>query len=183
MESDTADDGMLVARIGKGDERALELLYERYRAPLMAYLSLFTSDQGTVEEAIQDAMLGVWKGAPSFGRRSSVRSWLFGISRRRLIDLLRRKRIPVTGDEALARHPDPLSNPEHAVISAAAELDVLGAIRRLSPLHQEVLVLTFAHELSYEEVANVLDVPLGTIKSRLSNARRALREQLGTQMP
>ncbi len=183
MESDTADDGMLVARIGKGDERALEQFYERHHASLAAYLSLFTSDRGTVDEAIQDAMLGVWKGAPGFRSRSSVRSWLFGISRRRLMDILRRKRVPVTGEEALVRYPDPSPSPENAVIFAAAEREVVGAIQRLSRIHQEVLVLTFAHELSYEELSNVLDVPLGTIRSRLSNARKALREQLGTQTP
>ncbi len=65
----------------------------------------------------------------------------------------------------------------------AAEAEMLAAIRRLSRVNQEILILTFAHDLSYEELASVLDVPLGTIKSRLSNARKALRQQLGTKTP
>lgn len=183
MEIITVDDKALVARIAREDEEALAALYERHHAALISYLTLFTRDRREIEEAIQDAMLGVWNGANRFSGRSTVRSWVFAIARRRLIDLLRGRRFPVIADDALLGQPDPGPTPEGVALANAAEDEMLEAIRRLSPVHQEVLILTFAHELSYEELASVLDVPLGTIKSRLSNARRALRQQLGTTTP
>ena len=183
METITVEDEALVARIAQEDEEALATLYERHQAALVSYLSLFTRDRGVIDEAIQDAMLGVWKGASQFSGRSTARSWLFAIARRRLIDLLRRKRLPALDDEVLLNHPDPGPTPERVAMENAAEAEMLAAIRRLSRVNQEILILTFAHDLSYEELASVLDVPLGTIKSRLSNARKALRQQLRTKTP
>ncbi|HLU34598.1 MAG TPA: sigma-70 family RNA polymerase sigma factor [Thermomicrobiales bacterium] len=183
METISVDDETLVARIAHEDEEALAVLYERHQASLVAYLALFTRDRGVIDEAIQDAMLGIWKGASRFSGRSTARSWMFAIARRRLLDLLRRKRLPASTDDALMNHPDPGPTPERVAMENAAEAEMLAAIRRLSRVHQEVLILTFAHDLSYEELASVLDVPLGTIKSRLSNARKALRQQLGTKTP
>jgi RNA polymerase sigma factor (sigma-70 family) len=68
--------------------------------------------------------------------------------------------------------------PEDFTLAYVAREELVGAFQQLAPVHREVLVLTFVHELSYQETASILDVPVGTVKSRLSNARRMLRALL-----
>lgn len=182
MEIITDHDQTLVERIAAGDRTALHTLYERHRGPLAAYLGLFTTDHGQVEEFVQDTMLAAWNGAGQFAGRSSVRSWLFGIARRRAADTLRQRR-PTVADAELDMLPDPAPGPEAWALAQADQAQLLAAIGRLSPIHREVLVLIFAHQLSYSEVAVALDIPLGTVKIRLSNARKALRTHLRTDIP
>lgn len=183
MDVITKDDHALVERIATGDPQALARLYERHRGPLSAYLSLFTADRGLIEELVQDTMLAAWDGAMRFAGRSSVRTWLFAIARRRAADILRRRSLPIVGDERIAALPDSSPGPEQQALASATQADLQAAMDRVSVVHREVLVLTFVHELSYGELGEVLGVPLGTVKSRLSNARKALRAQLRTETP
>lgn len=183
MDIITEQDDALLARISAGDRDAMDALYERHCSSLVAYLRLFTSDQSHIEELVQDTMVAAWKGAGRFAGRSSVRSWLFAIARRRAADVLRRRTWQVAGDEALVSMPDPSPGPEAWALAQASQIQLLATIERLSPVHQEILMLVFVHQLSYPEVAEILDVPLGTVKSRLSNARKALRAHLRTETP
>lgn len=183
MAISIVDDRALLARIATGDRAAMDALYERHRSPLISYLRLFTTDQGVIEELVQDTMVAAWRGADRFHGRSSVRSWLFAIARRRAADKLRRRTWRMVGDEALASMPDPSPGPEAWALAQASQSQLLATMKRLSPVHQEVLTLVFIHELSYSEVAEILDVPLGTVKSRLNNARKSLRAHLRTETP
>jgi len=85
---------------------------------------------------------------------------------------------PVGGGAQLELLPAPDPEPENAALAGAARDELAAAMARLAPAHHEVLILTFAHGLSYQEMARVVGVPEGTIKSRLSNAKRALRALL-----
>lgn len=183
MKLTTASDEDLVQRIAVGDLSALSALYERHRGPLFGYLCLFTRDHGLIEELVQDTILAAWTGADRFAGRSSVRSWLFAIARRRAADVLRRKSLPVVGEEELGTLPDPDPGPEGWALNQATQAQLATAVARVSAVHREVLVLIFVHELSYPESAEVLGVPVGTVKSRLSNAKRALRAILVSEKP
>ena len=178
----TDHDQALVERIADGDRTALRPLYARHRHALVAYLRIFTSDHGQIDELVQDTMLAAWTGADRFSGRSSVRSWLFGIARRRAIDTLRRRHLPVA-DTELETLPDPAPSPEAWALAQASQEELLATVERLSPVHQEILLLTFVYQLAYSEIAEMLDIPVGTVKSRLSNARRALRAHLRTELP
>lgn len=171
-------DEELVAAIAAGDRHALADLYERHRGPLAAFLRLYTADSGMIEEVVQDTMLAVWKGAHRFAGRSSVRSWLFAIARRRAADMLRRKSLPLEGEDALLGAADSRPNPEQRALRAAAGEAMVDAIHALPQIHREVLMLVFVHELSYREAADVVGIPVGTIKSRLNTARAMLRERV-----
>jgi RNA polymerase sigma-70 factor (ECF subfamily) len=178
----TDHDQALMERIADGDRVALRELYSRHGQGLSTYLRLFTNDHGQIEEIVQDTMLAAWTGADRFAGRSTTRSWLFGIARRRAMDTLRRRRLPVA-DAQLETLADPAPSPEAWALAQASQGDLLATIERLSPVHQEILLLTFVHELAYSEIAEMLEVPIGTVKSRLSNARRALRAHLRTELP
>lgn len=171
----------LIARIASGDREALTALYHRERQPLFAYLLHLTGEAGIAEEVLQDTFVAVWKSAGSFAGRSSTRTWLIGIARRQAHNTLRRRSVP-RADIAAAEHlPGTLPEPEAYALTAATRAEVVTAMRYLSADHREALVLAFAHDLSYQEMADVLGIPMGTVKSRLNGAKRALKELLGTQ--
>lgn len=168
----------LIARIASGDRDALTELYHRERHALFAYILHLTDDAGVAEEVLQDTLVAVWKGAGSFAGRSSARTWLIGIARRQAHNTLRR-RSPPRADIAAAEHVSgPSSQPEEHAIAAATREEVAAAMARLPMERREVLLLAFAHDLSYQEMAAVLGIPLGTVKSRLNHAKQALKELL-----
>lgn len=162
----------LLDRIAGGDRDALAELYRQYQRPLFRFLCQLTPDRGLAEEVLQDTLVAVWKSAGTFGGRSQVSTWLFGIARRQAHNTLRRKGLNLAGVDEIDQAADPGPPPEELALAR----DCLAqAVRRLAPLHREVLALTFVSGLGYQEIAEVLEVPEGTVKSRLFNARRALR--------
>jgi RNA polymerase sigma-70 factor (ECF subfamily) len=173
------DDAELVRRIARSERSALEALYVRHQTALFRYLLHFTSDRGAAEELLQDTLVAVWKNAQSFGGRSSVAAWLFGIARRRAFKRLRRRGPEHVELEAAAGVADSEPDPETALLAQVERAQLVEAVGRLAAMHQEILLLAFVQQLSYAEIAEVLGVPVGTVKSRLHAAKRALRDGLG----
>lgn len=172
------EDYAVVARMAAGDRAALAELYASHHRALLAYLRLLIPDPGLAEEVLQDTLLAAWTGAGRFAGRSTLRGWLFGIARRRAHDALRRRAPRPLPEAALALLPSPAPDPEAVALARVEHEAVVAAIGQLPPIHQEVLALTFVQELSYRELADLLEIPLGTVQSRLSNARHALRALL-----
>lgn len=168
-------DLVTVERIASGDRQALAELYARYRVPLFHYALQFTPDRGLAEEVLQDVFVAVWRGAHTFERRSRVQAWLFGITRRRAWKALRRYAPETLDIEEAQTLAAPGPGPEQAALDNATYEELAAAIAKLAPTHREVLLLSYVHELTYQEIAEVLRVPMGTVKSRISNAKRAAR--------
>ncbi len=168
-------DEALVERIARGDRNALAELYARYRQLLFAYLFHLTGDRAIAEEVLQETLVAVWRSAGSFRARSSARTWLIGIARRQAHNVLRRATLPTVDETEAEGVASDNGDPEALALAAIDRQVLASAIGRLAPHHREVLLLTFLHGLSYEETAGVLGVPVGTVRSRLSHARRVLR--------
>lgn len=175
------DDRQIVKRIASGDRQALSELYVRYQRPLFNYLLQLTPDYGLAEELLQDTLVAVWKNARSFEGRSTVQTWLMGIARRQAHNTLRQRKLPLADETELEGLAAADPEPEDFTLASVARDELVTAFRQLPPVQREVLVLTFVQELSYAETATILGVPIGTVKSRLSNARRALRTLLDTR--
>ena len=169
------EDGLVLERVAAGERAALEEVYARFGGALFRYLSTLASDRRVAEEILQDTLVAVWRGAGSYRGRSSVRTWLFGIARRQAHNTLRRRGPQLAPEDEIHSRPALEPGPEEALLADARREELAGLVVRLSPVHREVLALFFFHELSYEETARVLEVPVGTVKSRLSNAKKALR--------
>jgi RNA polymerase sigma-70 factor (ECF subfamily) len=179
LEETSAVERELIASIAAGESAALADLYTLLRDPLAAYLALITRDPFLREEVIQDSFLAVWNGAGRFRGESSARSWVFGIARRRAIDALRRAQTPVLLEIDKSDRVDRAPGPEQVVIASFEAAEIRSAMARIAAIHQEVLMLIFTQGLSYAETAEILDVPVGTVKSRLNHARMSLRNELG----
>lgn len=167
-----------IARIAAGDRQALTQLYLRHRHALFSYLLQLTPDYGLAEELLQDTLVAVWRSAQSFEGRSSARTWLIGIARRQAHNVLRQRGLPLADLSELDETPATDPEPEDAVLASAAHDELGEAFTQLLPIHREVLSLIFVHQFSYQETAQVLGVPIGTVKSRLNHAKRALRALL-----
>ena len=172
------DDPELLRRIGKGDEDAMAAFYRTHGQVVLAQALLVTGERVVAEEIVQDTMLAVWRGAASFRGESSVRSWVIAIARRQTRDRLRKQRLRVVDDAFLADQPSSDPGPEVMALDRAELAEVRGAIQGLASAHREVLGLVFGSGLSLPEVADVLEIPVGTVKSRLSAARTALNRIL-----
>ena len=172
------DDAELLRRISRGDEDAMAAFYREHGKVVLAQVVLVTGERVLAEEIVQDTMLAVWRGAASFRGESSVRSWVIAIARRQTRDRLRRRRLRVVDDAFLADQPGSNPGPEVMALDRAELAEVKGAIQRLAPAHRELLGLVFGSGLSLPEVAGVLRIPAGTVKSRLSAARTALNRIL-----
>lgn len=175
------DDRDLIDRIAGGDRDALAALYARYGGALFAYLVRLVDDRSVAEEVLQDTLVAVWKSAGTFEGRSSVLTWLVGIARRQAHNAGRRRSLPRADAAELETLAAAEPEPEDAALASANRDEIARALARLSPLHREAIVLAFVHGLSYEEMARTVGVPIGTIKSRLSNAKGALRAMLDHQ--
>ena len=127
---------------------------------------------------MQDTLFAIWTGAGTFQGSSSARTWMFAIARRRARDQLRKRAVPTTDPRALDAVPSREPDPFDQAIASAREDRLVELIGELSIEHREALLLTFLHGFSYQELAEVLGVPIGTVKSRLFAAKRALRERL-----
>jgi RNA polymerase sigma-70 factor (ECF subfamily) len=168
------DDAALLRRISQGDEDAMAAFYREHGRVVLAQVLLVTGDRVLAEEILQDTMLAVWRGGGSFRGESSARSWVIAIARRQTRDRLRRRRLRVADDAFLADQPGSGPGPEVTALDRAELAEVTAAIRELAASHREVLGLVFGYGLSLPEVAGVLEIPLGTVKSRLTAARTAL---------
>jgi RNA polymerase sigma-70 factor (ECF subfamily) len=172
-----ADEALLL-RVAGGDPAALASLYARYRTRLFAFLERYARDRMVAEEILQDTLLAVWRSADRFAGRSSVRTWLFGIARRQAHNRLRGSTPRQEPLDRLAGRPDPSPGPAEWALAAARREAIAAALDALAIQHREVLALAFAARITHREIADVLGVPVGTVKSRLHHARAALARQL-----
>jgi RNA polymerase sigma-70 factor, ECF subfamily len=168
------DDVQLLRRIGQGDEDAMAAFYREHGRVVLSQVLLVAGDRVLAEEIVQDSMLAVWRGAGAFRGESSARSWVIAIARRQTRDRLRGRRLRVVDAAFLAEQPSSGPGPEVMALDRADLAEVMDAIRELVPPHREVLGLAFGSGLSLPEVAGVLEIPVGTVKSRLTAARTAL---------
>lgn len=177
----TLTDELLALRCQLGERDAFDALVDRWHEPLWRYVRRMCDTDDDAAETLQDTWLRILRGLPRLRQPDRLRPWLFGIARRALMDRLRyqyKRAADMTLDSLDspgAGHIKPGPDDWPAADDVAlmhAELDALPLVER------EVLVLFYLRELPLDQVADVLDVPVGTVKSRLFRARRLLRQRL-----
>jgi RNA polymerase sigma-70 factor (ECF subfamily) len=171
-------DQELVSKARGGDPAAFHELLDRHAAYLFGVAVSMVGNAADAEDVVQETLLGAFRGLQGFEGRSSVKTWLTSILIRRTA--MRRRyagRRPVVSLHSVAEAE---SGPSASSPTEATDtrIDLMAAIQELSPDHREVVVLRELHGLSYEEMSEALDVPRGTIESRLFRARRQLQERL-----
>jgi RNA polymerase sigma-70 factor (ECF subfamily) len=171
------DDRALVGRATRGDRRALELLLDRHADRIHAVCRRIVADPDDALDATQEAMIAIARGVTRFDGRAAFSTWCFRIATNAAIDELRRTR-----RRPLPAHPDA---PEPATAApgpddvVAARVDVDAALQQVPEDFRVAVVLRDLCDLDYAEIAEVLDIPPGTVRSRISRGRALLVELLG----
>jgi RNA polymerase sigma-70 factor (ECF subfamily) len=160
-----ASDTELVLRIAQQDREAFRLFYDRYAGRLLGYVRQISREREVSEDVVQDVFLAVWRKAASFKPdRGDVPGWLYTITRNRVVDRWRRKGGLVEDDgfDLVA-----LEAPERGDDGHATDISVRQALGALTPDQRQAIELAYFGGLTYEETARKLDLPLGTLKSRI----------------
>lgn len=177
LASGAMEDELLAIRCQLGERAAFDRLVERWHEPLWRYVLRMTGEDAAAD-TVQDVWLRVLRGMPRLRDPARLRAWMFGIARRTVFDRVRERYAapePVPVDEVEIAAPDP---PEDLAEDLARMHDELA---RLPLTEREVLVLFYLEELTLAQLAEILDVPVGTVKSRLFRARKMLRASLTDQ--
>ncbi len=171
-------DDITLARAKRGERRAQGQLIAVYQDRVYALVArMLVGRQGWVDDVAQDVFVKVIRGLPRFDPRgrAKVSTWILTIATRTAIDVLRR---PSGVDEAVPDEASDAASPEAAAADRQDVARVTAAMLALDPDYRAVLVLRAFHDLDYPEIAEALGVAVGTVKSRLSRARAALRSAM-----
>jgi RNA polymerase sigma-70 factor, ECF subfamily len=172
-----APDDALATRAAGGDRRALETLLERHADRIHAVCRRVLGEREDALDATQEAMIAVARGIAHFDGRSAFTTWLYRVATNAALDEGRRK----------ARRPEPLETPTEAPAHVSSEdavdarLDIDAALRDLPEDFRVAVVLRDLCDLDYAEIAEVLGVPPGTVRSRIARGRAALADALGNR--
>jgi RNA polymerase sigma-70 factor (ECF subfamily) len=184
-DSDPEHDLMVRARAGESE--ALDVLVRRHRRELYLLAVQLLGDREEAMDATQDALLRFITSLSRFRLGDPLRPWLFTIVRNRCRDLQRRRAVRKTdsldaGDDDIfvAEPVCDRPSPEETLLERRRQREVWRGLRLLPESQREILVLRDYQDLSYQEIADQLDVPIGTVMSRLHRARKALAEHLSS---
>jgi RNA polymerase sigma-70 factor (ECF subfamily) len=182
--SGDASDEALAAAANAGDRSALEILLARHLDRVHAICRRVTGHPEDALDATQEALIAVTRGIHRYDGRSLFTTWLYRVATNAALDELRRRKRRPEPVEVSEDRPGtggrPGAAPGNAPLESAvvARLDVDAALRRLSPEFRAAVVLRDLCDLDYAEIAEVLDVPVGTVRSRIARGRAAIAEQL-----
>jgi RNA polymerase sigma-70 factor (ECF subfamily) len=181
----TTDDHELVKRVKLGETDAFDELVKRYYGSVYNLVAHSIPGHEEREDSLQEIFLKVYVNIPKFRFESSFSTWLFSISRNYLIDRSRKKKLlqVSTEDEDSGRTimdslSDQSSNPEKRMMESNADRTLRDALTQLDDDHKHVLILREIEGFSYMELAQILKINIGTVKSRLARAREELKSVL-----
>lgn len=176
---DTADAELLALYVA-GETNAFDEIVDRYERRVYAVALRMCGDPEDARDVSQDVFVSAMRSLRSFREEAQLSTWFHRVTVNASLDLLRRrKRRQTSPIEEAHDHPAEVPGPEDAAIGAARAAQVHRALRALSDEHRAVLVLHDLQDLDYAAVATALDIPLGTVKSRIHRARVEMAKLLG----
>ena len=175
-------DEELIPLAQQGDGDAFEILYDRHAPAVFSLAFRIVGDRAAAEEISQVAFLSAWRTTSRFERtRGSVRTWMLSIVRNRAIDALRRDQVHQRRRAPGEPEADELSSPELTDVEAARREEaraVQGSLRELTSDQSRVIELAYYAGFTQSEIAELLEVPLGTVKSRMRRGLEGMRQAL-----
>ena len=176
-----SNEARLISRIVEGDRHAFDILYRCYFPRLTRFLNRMTRSAQLIEEIVNDTMLVVWQRGHTYDLSSKVSTWIFAITYRKALKAIRGSDEPVESD--FDECPGEVAHePEHAFTTQQLQQAVGLALDAL-PMEQRMVVsLTYYHGMGYGEIAEIMECPVNTVKTRMFYARRRLKTLLSGQL-
>ncbi len=175
------EDDECIAGAQQGDVAAFSELVARYQDRIYRFLVRLTRSQDDAMELTQETFLSAYQALPRWRPDARFTTWLFRIARNQAFDWLRRRKrvefLPLEDEQELGI-ADPAPSPDQALETVQRLRELERALARLPTEHREILLLREVEEMSYEDIADVLDISPGTVKSRIARARAGLLEKM-----
>jgi len=184
------DDKELIERAMRGDERAYRDLLERYQRPVYNICLRMVRNEQEAQDLAQDAFVKVFGMLDRYNPSYAFSNWLFKITSNLCIDSMRKRRVdtvpmdqPISSEkgEYERQYESPSDDPEEVMVKGQKMRMLAKAIDQLPEHYRIMIVLRHQEDLSYEEIAEALEVPLGTVKARIHRAREMLKSRLADQ--
>lgn len=181
-------DRQLVEKARLGDKRAFELLVEKYHRRLQRLLSRMVRDPDEIDDIAQETFIKAYRALPNFRGDSAFYTWLYriGVNTAKNYLATRKKAMPTVSDQAMNDEDEPderlvaqdISTPESELLSKQVALAVNQVVEALPEELRTAITLREMEGLSYEEIAELMDCPIGTVRSRIFRAREAIAAKL-----
>lgn len=178
--SETTDE-VIARAVAAGDVEAFGELVRRYQEKLIRYGHKFLRGYADIEDAVQEVFIKTYQNINSFDANKKFSSWIYRIAHNEFINLIKKKGrepLPFFDPDTLFPHPKSLENADDGIKRSEAKAQVESGLEKLSPKYREILVLYYLEELSYQEIADILRVPMATVGVRLKRGRAALKKLL-----
>jgi RNA polymerase sigma-70 factor (ECF subfamily) len=175
-------DGQLVELVAQQDAGALEALYDRYGRAAYSLARRILTEETLAQDVVQEVFLSLWRDARRFDAgRGTVATYLLSMTHHRAVDVVRREeklRRWRTSDEGLELAPDPKARVEDEVEASERRAEVRAALKDLPDPQRQALLLAYFGGYTQREVATLVGVPLGTVKTRMAAGMRKMKEAL-----
>jgi RNA polymerase sigma-70 factor (ECF subfamily) len=178
FHSANASDEALIKAIAAGDQSAMRSLYVRHNVRLYHFIARLVTDAGRAEDLVSEVFVEVWRQANRFEGRSQVSTWMLSIARFKALSALHRRRDTQLDQTAMELIEDSADTPEEMILSRERSAQLRICLAQMSRDHREILDLVYYQEKSIEEVAEVIQIPKNTVKTRMFYARKRLAQLL-----
>jgi RNA polymerase sigma-70 factor (ECF subfamily) len=168
----------LIESIARGDKGAMRVLYLRHSVRIYRFILRLTQNTALSEDLVSEVFLHVWRQADAFEAKSKVSTWLLAIARYKAFSALRRRSDEQLDDVTAAAIEDPADDPEIAFQGRQRSALIGKCLMKLPPAHRQVIDLVYYHEKTIDEVARIVGIPAGTVKTRMFYARARMAELL-----
>jgi RNA polymerase sigma-70 factor (ECF subfamily) len=170
-------DERLLQSVAAGDKAAMQVLYQRYSVRTYRFVLRLVGNASMAEDVVGEVFLNVWRDAASYQARSSVATWLLAIARNKAISALRRRE-PQLNERFAETVADTRDDPETQLDQKDRYQIIQSCLSKLSRDHREVIDLAYYHGKSVGEVAQIVGIPEGTVKTRMFHARKHMSKLL-----
>lgn len=175
---DQVDDRQLIKRIADRDQSALRALLGRHQLRVYRFVLRIVRREAVAEEVTNEVFHEAWKNAGNYEGRSTVGTWLLSVAHNRAVSALRKRREESWDEDAAGSLEDDSDTPEVSLQKAGKAEQMRLCIAKLSAEHRTIIDLVYYHEKSINEVSEILEIPLNTVKTRMFYARKKLSELL-----
>jgi RNA polymerase sigma-70 factor, ECF subfamily len=176
--SEPISDDALIARLAKGDQQAMPMLFARHRTRVFRFVLRRVRNEAVAEELVNEIFLAVWQQAGRFEGTSSATTWMLSIAHNKAVSSLRKKRDEGLDEGVAEAIPDDSDSAETILAKGGKAAALRLCLNKLPDDQRVVMDLVYYHEQSVKEVAEVLGIPEATVKTRMFYARKKLSEML-----